>query len=154
LFLEVFPENEDLEASPGFSDLVLGTVAFVKTVYRDAESSAHIIEAGRMRLLDETVDGERFQTVLDAISSTYEAIVIDLGTIDGTLASARVLGLADRILVASAGEHYGRELDSAANLLARNTGVEVEIVPAQRDKVRGKSGLKGKSKHKGRGWAA
>lgn len=154
LFLEVFPENEDLDASPGFSDLVLGNVAFGKAIYRDANSSAHIIEAGRMRLLDKTVDGERFQTVLDAISSTYETIIIDLGTIDGTLASARILGLADRILVAAAGEHYGKELDSAANLLARNTGVDVEVVPAQQDKSKAKSGRNGKHKHKGRGWAA
>ena len=128
LIMEVFPEQANKKAAEGFSDIVSGHAPFAKVVYRDAGSKAHIIEAGRVAINDDMVDSDRFKLALDAIKSTYQAIVVDLGAIDGTLASARMLSFADRVLIAASAPDHSHELQSAANLLAHNTGARVEVV--------------------------
>ncbi len=128
LFLEVFPEQVNARGAEGFSDIVSGAAPFAKVVYRDAGSRAHIIEAGRVGITDEMVESDRFKLALDAMQKTYHTIVVDLGAIDGTLASARMLSFADRVLIAADGPDHNHELESAANLLAHNTGADVEIV--------------------------
>lgn len=133
LIMEVFPEQANAKAAEGFSDIVAGSVSFAKAVYRDASSKAHIIEAGRVAISDEMVDTERFKLALEAIKSTYDTVVVDLGAIDGSLASARMLSFADRVLIAASAPDHGHELQSAANLLAHNTGADVEVVIAGQD---------------------
>lgn len=128
LIMEVFPEQNNKKAAEGFADIVAGTAPFAKVVYRDAASKAHIIEAGRVEITDDMVGSERFKLALEAIRSTYQTIVIDLGAIDGTLASARMLSFADKVLIAASAPDHGHELESAANLLAHNTGAKVEVV--------------------------
>lgn len=128
LIMEVFAEQSDAKAAEGFSDIVAGDAAFTKVVYRDAGSKAHIIEAGRVEITDDMVNSDRFKLALEAIRSTYDTIVVDLGAIDGSLASARMLSFADRVLIASNAPGNDHELQSAANLLAHNTGAQVEIV--------------------------
>ncbi|WP_242390361.1 GumC family protein [Polymorphum gilvum] len=127
LLMEVFPENEDPGAAAGFSDLVAGKASFSSVIYRDAGSRAHIIEAGRFALADAMVADGRFSRVLDAIDATYGTVVVDLGTIDGSLASARILEYADRVIVVSQDETETPGLRSAARLLSRNTGAEVIV---------------------------
>eukprot|EP00903_Cladosiphon_okamuranus_P001381 g1379.t1 len=133
LIMEVFPEQANAKAAEGFSDIVSGKVPFAKVVYRDASSKAHIIEAGRTAISDDMVDSDRFKLALEAIKSTYETVVVDLGAIDGSLASARMLSFADRVLIAASAPDHGHELQSAANLLAHNTGATVEVVIAGED---------------------
>lgn len=128
LFMEVFPEQDNPRAAEGFSDIVAGNAPFAKVVYRDAVSTAHIIEAGRVAISDEMVDTDRFKLALEAIRSTYDAILLDLGAIDGTLASARILSFADRVLIVASAPDETSELDAAAALLAHNTGANVEVV--------------------------
>ncbi len=130
LIVEVFPEQANNKAAEGFSDIVAGSAPFAKVVYRDAASKAHIIEAGRAAITDDMVNSERFKLALEAIKSTYDTIVVDLGAIDGSLASARMLSFADRVLIAASAPDHGHELQSAANLLAHNTGAKVEVVIA------------------------
>ncbi|MEM9634825.1 MAG: exopolysaccharide transport family protein [Pseudomonadota bacterium] len=133
LIMEVFPEQSNSKAAEGFSDVVAGQAPFAKVVYRDADSKAHIIEAGRVAITDDMADAERFKLALDAIKSTYDTIVVDLGAIDGSLASARMLSFADRVLIAASAPDHSHELQSAANLLAHNTGAKVEVVIAGDD---------------------
>lgn len=128
LIMEVFPEHHDKKAAEGFSDIIAGDAPFAKVVYRDAATKAHIIEAGRLAITDAMVNSERFKLALEAIKSTYQTIVVDLGAIDGTLASARMLSFADRVLIAASAPDHSHELQSAANLLAHNTGASVEVV--------------------------
>ncbi|PVB63302.1 exopolysaccharide transport family protein [Labrenzia sp. 011] len=128
LIMEVFPEQHDDKAAEGFSDIIAGDAPFAKVVYRDAATRAHIIEAGRLAITDDMVNSERFKLALEAIRSTYQAIVVDLGAIDGSLASARMLSFADRVLIAASAPDHSHELQSAANLLAHNTGARVEVV--------------------------
>ncbi|TYC63660.1 succinoglycan transporter [Rhodobacterales bacterium] len=130
LMMEVFPELADEMAAEGFSDIVAGKAPFAKVVYRDAASKAHIIEAGRLAITDEMVGSERFKLALDAIKTTYETVVVDLGAIDGSLASARLLSFADRVLIAASSPDSSHELHSAANLLSYNTGAKVDVVIA------------------------
>jgi len=130
LIMEVFPEQANSKAAEGFSDIVAGTAPFAKVVYRDAGSKAHIIEAGRVEITDDLVNSDRFKLALEAIKTTYETVVVDLGAIDGSLASARMLSFADRVLIAASAPDNGHELQSAANLLAHNTGAKVEVVIA------------------------
>ncbi|POF28909.1 exopolysaccharide transport family protein [Roseibium marinum] len=128
LIMEVFPEQHDKKAAEGFSDIIAGNAPFAKVVYRDAATKAHIIEAGRLAITDDMVNSDRFKLALEAIKSTYQTIVVDLGAIDGTLASARMLSFADRVLIAASAPDHSHELQSAANLLAHNTGASVEVV--------------------------
>ncbi|MEE4012552.1 exopolysaccharide transport family protein [Roseibium sp. FZY0029] len=130
LIMEVFPDQSNPKGAEGFSDIVAGSAPFAKVVYRDAGSKAHIIEAGRVEITDEMVNSERFKLALEAIKSTYETVVVDLGAIDGSLASARMLSFADRVLIAASAPDHSHELQSAANLLAHNTGARVEVVIA------------------------
>lgn len=130
LFMEVFAEQENPRGAEGFADIVAGKAPFAKVVYRDAASKAHIIEAGRLAISDDMVDTDRFKLALEAIRSTYDTILVDLGAIDGTLASARLLSFADRVLIAASAPDQTHELESAANLLAHNTGASVEVVIA------------------------
>ncbi|WP_305985138.1 exopolysaccharide transport family protein [Roseibium sp. MMSF_3544] len=130
LVVEVFPDQSDAKAAEGFSDVVSGRMPFAKVVYRDAVSKAHIIEAGRVAITDDMVKSDRFKLALDAIRSTYDSVVVDLGAIDGSLASARMLSFADRVLIAASAPDHSHELQSAANLLAHNTGARVEVVIA------------------------
>ncbi|WP_434052451.1 MAG: exopolysaccharide transport family protein [Roseibium sp.] len=130
LVVEVFPDQADNRAAEGFSDVVSGRMPFAKVVYRDAVSKAHIIESGRFAITDDMVSSDRFRLALDAIKSTYEVVVVDLGAIDGSLASARMLSFADRVFIAASAPDHGHELQSAANLLAHNTGARVEVLIA------------------------
>ena len=128
LVVEVFPDLADSRAAEGFSDVVSGRMPFAKVVYRDAVSKAHIIESGRFAITDDMVRSDRFRLALDAIKSTYEVVVVDLGAIDGSLASARMLSFADRVFIAASAPDHGHELQSAANLLAHNTGARVDVL--------------------------
>lgn len=130
LVVEVFPDQADNRAAEGFSDVVSGRMPFAKVVYRDAVSKAHIIESGRFAITDDMVRSDRFRLALEAIKSTYEVVVVDLGAIDGSLASARMLSFADRVFIAASAPDHGHELQSAANLLAHNTGARVEVLIA------------------------
>ena len=82
----------------------------------------------RFTITDDMVRSDRFRLALDAIKSTYEVVVVDLGAIDGSLASARMLSFADRVFIAASAPDHGHELQSAANLLAHNTGARVDVL--------------------------
>ncbi len=145
---EVFPEIESLNAAPGFAELVTDQAVFSKVVYQDAASSAHIIESGAGRIEDRDALSDRFDLVLDAIETTYDTVVIDLGVIDGSSASANILKRANRVLMMSAEASFGHELKSAARLLALNSGADVEVITAQ--ETSGDRKKAGKVKRRGR----
>lgn len=65
---------------PGLSDLIHGTAAFGEVIARDRVSSLHVIAAGRSA--DDTaatLRSERLAMALDALSHTYEHVIIDAG---------------------------------------------------------------------------
>ncbi|MTI46174.1 uncharacterized protein involved in exopolysaccharide biosynthesis [Roseibium hamelinense] len=130
VLVEAFPEMENPKGAPGFSDLALSKAVFSESVYRDARSRIHIIESGRFAIPDDIAESRRFQKVLDALATTYEVVVFDLGRIDGSLAGAKLMAAADQVFVAAGDADQDEDLQGAADLLARNSGARVEVVPA------------------------
>lgn len=137
VFVEVFPEEIDPNGAPGFSDLVAGDETFSKVIYRDGDSNAHIIEAGTMPITDDMADDDRFKLALEAMAKTHEVVVIDLGAIDGSQASANVLAYVNQVFIGASSEDYADDLEDAAEMLRNNTGSEVEIIYQRSRKRRG-----------------
>ncbi|MFD1694622.1 exopolysaccharide transport family protein [Roseibium aestuarii] len=127
LLMEAFPELEAPQSARGFSDLVSGEATFAKVIYGDAGSSAHLIEAGTRAIPDEVARQPRFAQTLEVISSMYETVVIDLGAIDGSLASVQILRKAERVLLMAEDAGLGIELEEAARLLRKNSRAQVEV---------------------------
>jgi len=130
LLVEIFPGQEDAEAAEGFSDLVAGQANFAQVIYRDAVSPARIIEAGRLALPDELVADPRFERALDAMMTTHEVVIIDLGVLDESLACERVLEFSDQVIASASSAVSDGDLTDAAADLADSTGVTVDAVSA------------------------
>jgi len=128
LLVEIFPGQADPEAAEGFSDLVAGEVNFAQVIYRDAVSAARIIEAGRVALPDDLVADPRFERALDAMITTHEVVIIDLGVLDESLASERVLEFSDQVIASASDAISEDDLIEAAAHLAESTGVKVDVV--------------------------
>ena len=69
-------EGEDL---PGFSDLFDGEASFAQVIFRDRKSRVHFIPAGRKPLSPEMLDREQMETVLSALTLTYDYVLLDAG---------------------------------------------------------------------------
>ncbi|WP_150523493.1 exopolysaccharide transport family protein [Roseibium sediminis] len=128
VFVEVFPEDIDPDGAPGFSDLVAGEEVFSKVIYRDSKTNAHIIEAGTVPITDEMAKDERFGRALEALAKTHDVVVIDLGAIDGSQASANILGFAEQVIIGASSDEYAQDLSDAAKVLKLNTGNKVDIL--------------------------
>ncbi len=127
LFLEVRPDMSDEDAAAGFSDLLDGSTSFSGVIYRDSNSRAHVIEAGRKAIDDQLMGKGRFELVIEAIDHTYDQVFFDLGLIDDSLVSAQLLAIADRVVVATGGSPAGPELERALRMLEEHTGAEVVV---------------------------
>jgi septum formation inhibitor-activating ATPase MinD len=69
-------EGSDL---PGFSDLFDGDASFAQVIFRDRKSRVHFIPAGRKPLTRDLLDDERLETVLSALTLTYDYVLLDVG---------------------------------------------------------------------------
>jgi hypothetical protein len=69
-------EGTDL---PGFADLFDGDASFAQVIFRDRKSRVHFIPAGRKPLSRELIDDERLETVLSALTLTYDYVLLDTG---------------------------------------------------------------------------
>jgi succinoglycan biosynthesis transport protein ExoP len=67
-------EGTDL---PGFADLFDGDASFAQVIFRDRKSRVHFIPAGRKPLGREFIDDERLETVLSALTLTYDYVLLD-----------------------------------------------------------------------------
>jgi succinoglycan biosynthesis transport protein ExoP len=62
---------------PGFTDLVDGEASFAQVIFRDRKSRVHFIPAGQRPLEAELIAGERLETILSALTLTYDYVVLD-----------------------------------------------------------------------------
>jgi len=62
---------------PGFSDLVDGEASFAQVIFRDRKSRVHFIPAGRKPLAPDAIQGEHLETILAALTLTYDYVLID-----------------------------------------------------------------------------
>jgi len=122
---------------PGLGDLLLGEASFVDVIYRDQGSRLHLIAAG-WPLVDQASPDitERVGVIFEALSSTYDAVIFDMGPVEGDL-SARAwapLVAACNLSVIVFDPARPDDLDSARNSLqslgARHVG-EVPIGTGQ-----------------------
>ncbi|WP_208998508.1 GumC family protein [Roseibium aquae] len=130
LLVEIFPAQSDPEAAEGFSDLVAGRANFAQVIYRDAESTARIIEAGRLAIPDHRADDVRFERALDAMVTTHEVVIVDLGGLDESLVASKVLDFADLVVLVAGPETDRGDLLAAAQTLAEHTGARIDILSA------------------------
>jgi MinD-like ATPase involved in chromosome partitioning or flagellar assembly len=61
----------------GFSDLFEGDVSFAQVIFRDHKSRVHFIPAGRHPLSTDSIDRDSLETILSALTLTYDYVVLD-----------------------------------------------------------------------------
>jgi succinoglycan biosynthesis transport protein ExoP len=62
---------------PGFTDLFGGNATFAQVIFRDRKSRVHFIPAGRQPLSPARIDAEQLETILSALSLTYDYVLLD-----------------------------------------------------------------------------
>jgi Mrp family chromosome partitioning ATPase len=62
---------------PGFIDLFDGDASFAQVIFRDRRSRVHFIPAGRKALSPDLLDREQMETVLSALTLTYDYVLVD-----------------------------------------------------------------------------
>jgi uncharacterized protein involved in exopolysaccharide biosynthesis len=62
----------------GFSDLFRGESSFAQVIFRDRRSRVHFIPCGRAVLPTDGIDREHLETVLSALSLTYDYVLLDV----------------------------------------------------------------------------
>jgi hypothetical protein len=66
----------DLPHAPGLADLYAGSAAFEDIVMIDAETPLHVIAAGNSRPAASGHENERFMSVFEALTQTYDSVVL------------------------------------------------------------------------------
>ena len=69
-------EGNDL---PGFSDLFAGDASFAQVIFRDRKSRVHFIPSGSKAVKPDLLDPEQLETVLSALTLTYDYVLLDAG---------------------------------------------------------------------------
>jgi uncharacterized protein involved in exopolysaccharide biosynthesis len=62
---------------PGFSDLFDGEASFAQVIFRDRKSRVHFIPAGHKALTPVSIEGDHLDTILAALTLTYDYVLID-----------------------------------------------------------------------------
>jgi uncharacterized protein involved in exopolysaccharide biosynthesis len=76
--------NKESSSLRGLGDLLAGEASFLEVIHRDVYSRLHLISGGcSIDHVDTEVIAERAMVVFDALSSTYDAIVLDAGSLTG-----------------------------------------------------------------------
>ena len=62
----------------GFSDLFEGDASFAQVIFRDRKSRVHFIPAGHHALAAESIELDSLETILSALTLTYDYVVLDV----------------------------------------------------------------------------
>ena len=62
----------------GFSDLFEGDASFAQVIFRDRKSRVHFIPAGHHALSAESIELDSLETILSALTLTYDYVVLDV----------------------------------------------------------------------------
>ena len=92
--------------APGIADLVRGGASFGAIISRDRDSRAHIVPAGRGGPDNAAIlVSERIGVALDALSRTYDHVVVDAGTASEPLPELLLRGAPRAVLVVAGVPH-------------------------------------------------
>jgi Mrp family chromosome partitioning ATPase len=93
-------------AAPGIADLVRGGASFGAIISRDRDSRAHIVPAGRGGPDNAAIlASERIGVALDALSRTYDHVIVDAGTVAEALPEPLLRGAPRAVLVVAGVPH-------------------------------------------------
>lgn len=90
----------------GFAELVEGEASFAEVIYQDVASRAHIIPAGRWDAAIDDIDVEQFGVLLDALTQTYDRVLVSIGPLGADLGTVDLLKAADSVLL---GVEWGQD---------------------------------------------
>ncbi|MGE0752782.1 MAG: GumC family protein [Variibacter sp.] len=96
--------------APGLAELLRGNVSFSQIITRDRQSRVHVISAGEAGTDGEALIGsERLSVAMDALSKTYDHVIIDAGTLAGApLYALSKLGTYALLVAAEPGSEAAR----------------------------------------------
>ncbi|MBB4304797.1 uncharacterized protein involved in exopolysaccharide biosynthesis/Mrp family chromosome partitioning ATPase [Rhodobium orientis] len=112
----------------GLTDLLDRGVSFAQVLFRDRRSRAHVVPRGRRPLTEADLAGERFQTVMEALEFTYDAVIIDVGPLTFGRHIAEFLLRADHVVLATSGKTGDPTAAYAYEILSRNGIEEISVV--------------------------
>lgn len=99
--------------APGVTDLIAGTASFGEVIARDRQSRAHVVPRGRSAMpTAEIVGSLRFVTMIDALTRTYDLVLIAAGPVATDVVEKMVAVAPSGVLVVS-------ETDDPAVLIAQ-----------------------------------
>lgn len=113
---------------PGLTDLLDGRVSFAQVLFRDRASRAHIVPRGMRMPVDNDLVDERFTTVLEALSLTYDAVIINIGTLTGGASFAELLIDADHVVLATPGHTADSTVSFAYDMLVQGGIESISVV--------------------------
>jgi len=85
----------------GMADLVSGRAGFGEAISQAPNSRAHLIEPGTHTLAMAGEGAVRFDTVMLALSHTYDFVVVDVGVLGADEATAMMLNMAEIVILAA-----------------------------------------------------
>ncbi len=118
----------DTARLPGLTDLLDGNVSFAQVLFRDRASRAHMVPCGRRTPVDKDLAGERFRTVMEALSMTYDVVIVNIGPLTGAVSFAELLIDADHVVLATPGHTGDSAVGFAYDMLIDGGIASITIV--------------------------
>lgn len=88
--------------APGIAELVRGTASFGEVITRDQYSRVHLVAAGNVGSdVVQLASSPMLATVIEALSHSYEHVVIDMGSASD-VAAERLVSLARHVMLVAA----------------------------------------------------
>lgn len=117
---------------PGLTDLLDAQASFSQVLFRDRASRAHVLPRGRRILGEPDLVGERFRTVMDALTTTYDVMVLNIGSLTGGSGIADLLMSVDHVVLATPG-HVSEPTVTFAYDTLRESGIEAVSIVSTAD---------------------
>jgi Mrp family chromosome partitioning ATPase len=119
---------------PGLSDLVTGAAPFTKIIARDARSPVHVLRFGTDHSNPTAgLIHERIQGVLDALSQTYDSIIVNLG--EAAEDTPVYLHRCDAALIMAPAAEYPEAAQAVQTLLATGVRAAKPVLIGEPDKA-------------------
>lgn len=117
-------DEGDRAERPGLADIVDGDATFGDAIFRDRISRAHIIGAGSRTLTPEDVSGREVETILSALSMTYDRVILDAS--DAMLAA--IAGRFDVAVIASEHDFSDERMVKAYDRISDVSDVDILLL--------------------------
>ncbi|MEZ5785952.1 MAG: exopolysaccharide transport family protein [Xanthobacteraceae bacterium] len=116
--------------APGVTDLVAGKASFGEVIGRDRLSRAHVIPHGSADIsAADVVESKRFVTMINALTRTYDHVIVDAGLIDRAPVE-RLAENASRAVLVTAGTEDAEATPAQDRLTAAGYSDLVVLVEA------------------------